>query len=236
MFGVPERRVSPTGDVHYFVPLHTPLPIGGTFECTDGKTVVPNHSHQPKFEKVQRAVLSELTKNPQLFKNPPTMESLEAITPNWGCILKEKEYVWNPYTIISTNNLLDSQTKGSVDMSLEGITLSRSTITPQFRATYVEEERIEFDWNTNPNTNLPELEEVSDLAFAEGSLELRDPVLRDQQKKDAKERIRSALRDAHAAKLEAIQMANEFLHTFDVSDNESTFTEWIQEVSEDESV
>jgi hypothetical protein len=198
------------------------------FELTKENTVVPNNLYQEKFQQVQRSILTELAKNRQLFRNPPTLESLDAITPNWGCILDNNTYTWNPYTRISTTKLPEGTNAGYVDLVLEGVSLSRSTIVPHFDSIYLEQPNkiIEFEWNENT----PELEEVSDLAAApEGNLELRSPVVREREKRAAKEKIREALRQAEVVRNEALKMANEFYHTYDVSDNESTFTEWMEE-------
>lgn len=228
MFGTPERRTSSSGETAYYIPLTTPKIMECQFELTKENTVVPNNVYQTKFQQVQRFILTELAKNRQLFRNPPTLESLEAITPNWGCILDNNTYIWNPYTHISTTKLKEGKNTGYVDFVLEGVSLSRSTIVPYFNTKYLEKpnELIEFEWSEN----VPELEEVSDLAAApDGTLELRSPLVREREKKAAKEKIREALRHAEVVRNEAMKMANEFYHTYDVSDNESTFTEWVED-------
>lgn len=236
MFLTPERRTNESGDAHYYIAIAKPLPMGCRFELNREKTVIPCKDCQPQFKSLQDKILSELTNHKQLFKNPPSLESLEAITPNWGCIVADNEYVWNKYTAISTNDIGIDQVPGYVDVSLVGIFLSRSTISPQFNAIYLEkmaETAIEFDWNIRA----PELEEVSDIVSpTEGTVELRDPAVRRREKIEQKNKIREALRTASTAKEEAIRLAQSFLQEYDISDNESTFTEWMEDVSEDESL
>ena len=233
MFGAPERKkIDDT--IIYFIPIVNPVLVGVKYEIDDMFEIQPSLEGQEKLQTLQNTILSELINNEQLFKNRPTMESLQAITPNWGCIIVDGKVKWNPYTKVSHNNIVQEQLPCYIDLLLEGIFLSRSTIYPQFSAVFSEKlgknSLIDFDWNPVA----PEVEEISDVVFPEaGSIKLRDPLELLKVKQEAKLAVQIAFQKAIEAKNVAINMAKQFMNEFDISDNESTFTEWLEEEDQD---
>ena len=63
---------------------------------------------------------------------------------------------------------------------------------------------------------------------------LQDPAVAERKKAEAKERIRAAFRTAEQATRDAEQMASEFYDVYDLSDNESAFSEWMEEESSED--
>ena len=234
MFGTPVRE----GD-SFYVPVQTPVPVGGRFEIAAAAAgLVPDFSKQSHFKILQHTVLKELVTHKGLFKKAPTLESLQTISPNWGMILMRGVAEWSPFTKIKMDGIRSEHMPGYADCVLEGIYISRSTIAPKFQAVFLEKKAadnlIDFDWGDAEAR--PDIEEVSDIEAEgeEGMFELKDPVVRRREKLEAKERIRTALRTASAARASAVSMANEFLKTYELSDSESAFTEWMSDSDEDE--
>ena len=229
MFSLPERRP----DQSYYVSLVTPLSAGVRFEQTsDG--ITPTLCHQSTLSALQRTVLTELSTTKSLFKNPPTIASLELITPRWGCIEVDGTVKVNPFTHIELTPLLSAPS--FVDLALAGIQISRSSIQPFFKTVFLEkvpESVIDLEWGAATEE---EVEEVSDLGTASSPADatpfvLQDPTAIERKKTDAKERIRAAFRTADQATRDAERMATEFYDTYDLSDNESAFSEWMEEES-----
>lgn len=228
MFGAPER-INAEGEVKYYVSVDANSSCGVQYELIDN-CVVPNIDYQDKFLVYKNAVLAELVNHTDMFKKPPTLEYLQAITPNWGCIIMNNKPTWNPYTLIK-NTVHNEQQPCSVDLTLTGLYISRSTISPQFETTFLEKmptsNQIDIDWSANPI--LPEVEEVSDISIpSEGFIELRDPAAIRKAKMEAKLLVKTAFQRATIARDEALQLAKSFTDKFEVSDNESMFSEWLE--------
>ena len=234
MFGAPVRE----GDAFY-VPVQTPVRVGSRFEINVAAAgLIPDFSMQAHFKTLQHTVLTALVSHKGLFKKAPTLESLQTISPNWGMVLMNGVAEWSPFTKIKMDAIRPEHVPGYADCVLEGIHISRSTITPKFQAVFLEKKAadtvIDFDWGGEDVK--PDIEEVSDIEGEgdEGMFELKDPAAKEREKQEAKERIRTALRAAFAARAAAMDMADEFLKTYDVSDSESAFTEWMSDSEEEE--
>ena len=241
MFGAPERRIGEDGP-YFYVSLASPKLLGVRVTLTAARTVEPDLSFQDNFRELQDFVLSELLKNRQLFKNPPSLESLQAITPNWGCIVKDKDVVWNTYMQLSLPDLKAELLPAWGDFALVGLTVTRSTISPVFMMQFLETKasQIDFEWPGVPSGGgggADSLEEVSDIAaaVAEGSVRLRNPADILKEKLEQKTVVRQAFEDAEAARLRAEQLANTFMAKYDLSDNESAFSEWMSGAESEDS-
>ena len=219
--------------------------------------VVPDASVQSKFATLQKEVLTELTKTEVLFKNKPSYDSLERITPQWGVIYDtDNKPQWNKYT--QSEFFFDvkegAYTNAIVDLELIGILITRSTISPKFAVKFVEPdtktEVIDFDWQAapavpaksellpyNPNSkwaqvnpySASELEEINDLASATdtNTLTLRSPALIAKEKESAKEQVRVLFRTADDARQKALDAMANFFGKYEVSDDESQFSDWL---------
>ena len=238
MFGTPVRSTDGSGGAIYKVDVNT-TPIGVELEYgKDG--LVYSKDTQSRFRTLQSLILSELSKEKELFKNPPTLASLEAITPNWGFILSGAKQIFSPYAILQTSHLADDKLPCLVDIQLKGLEISRSTIRPIFKLHYLgpTKAEIDFEWPL-PTQGGDEVIEVSDVFASDGAADssiitLADPALRRKERAALKAEIRTAFIAADKARDEAEAKAQAFYEKYsnDLSDAESTFTEWM---SDDES-
>jgi hypothetical protein len=229
----PEHAVSNGGSTVYTVRLADPVGVDARFAVENGH-IQPDVAHQPAFQRLQAACLEALVENRMLFKHPPSLASLAAITPNWGCVYKSKSkssaatahVEWSPYMLFDTSDVADMRGMSYAQLVLKALRISRSSIQPVFGVKEVAgPAQIEIDWAADADSASQELEEVSDIpAAASGGAEIHLRNLA-REKMQAKERVRAAYRAADA-------LAEEFYQTYDVSDAESAFSEW--ERSEDE--
>jgi hypothetical protein len=238
MFGVPERRVD-GNNVYFYVPMAKPARLGVRLRMSNS-AVLPEPSAQSKFNELQKTVLVELTKTEILFKNKPSYESLERITPQWGVIYDtDNKPQWNKYT--EQEFFFDvkegAYTNAIVDLELIGILITRSTILPKFAVKFVEKdtqsEVIDFDWQT-PAVPMKEIEEVNDLEAATDAktLTLRSPALIAKEKADAKEQVKVLFRTADDARQTALSAMANFFGKYEVSDDESQFSDWVTDDDE----
>ena len=225
MFGTPVR--DNTGS--YIVPLLKPYKANVLIELNkDG--LVPTLSYQTALQGLKISVVEELTKCRQIFKNPPTLQSLLAITPNWGFIAADSGVKLSPYTKVNVE-VGDTPRPCLVDFVLEAVSISPATLQPIFRVEFVNSvsDVIDFEWTPVKD----ELEEVSDVTDTDaGTLTLTDPAAKRKAKLEAKQRIREAFRLAAEASRSACDQADQFLEEYELSDSESAFSEWM---SDDES-
>lgn len=233
MFGIPVRSSDSSGAIVYKVEINT-TPIGVELEY-NRSGLIYNKDAQPRFRTLQSLVLSELAKEKDLFKNPPTLASLEAITPNWGFVLSGAKQIFSPYSILQTSHLMDDKLPCLVDIQLKGLEISRSTIRPVFKLHYLgpTKAEIDFEWPQSAlgEDMVIEVSDVSafDVAHTSSVITLADPALRRKERATLKAEIRSAFMAADKARDEAEAKAHAFYEKYndDLSDAESTFSEWM---------
>ena len=231
MFEAPIRQTI-QGIHGFYVKLKEPRPLLIRLELTNSG-VVPTLQFQPQFQSLQTILVSELVNNTQLFKVAPSLESLEAITPNWGFIVSEGQPKQSEYTNIDITKTGD-KLPCYADLLLVGVSITRSTIRPHFEAKFLEavlDDVIDFQWEAPTD-----VEEVSDIGGAPDSdaIQLRDPAAVEREKALEKERIREAFQEADKVKQVAKTMAEAFYEKYDLSDSESAFTGWMSDSSEDD--
>lgn len=230
MFGTPVRDSESTA---FIVPLVKPIKANVLLELT-AQGLVPTLSYQEQLQSMKTSVVQELTLCHQLFKNPPTLSSLLAITPNWGFVKGESGVQLSPYTRITIRGLDSTTVPCMVDLVLESVSISPATLSPIFGVEFVKtlSDVIDFEWT--PVAAKEELEEVSDVTNTEdGVLTLMNPAEKIRAKLAAKERVREAFRASQLAHNNAVNLANSFMDEFDLSDSESAFSEWMSEDDEE---
>ena len=245
MFGTPERRLH-NETITFYVPVKKPIRLGLKLHATSSTTLLPDVAAVKTFDTIRTQALNELTKTEQLFKNKPTFASLDSITPKWGVIYNETETkvrggkgsvspVWSPYTQFDFQEITTKETPCIVDLELVSILITRSTISPEFKVVFLGHESspksrkniIDFDWLPEP---VKDLEEVNDISEVEaGTLTLKDPAAVEKEKADAKEYVRNLFRIADEARTSAIKAMDEFFRRYSVSDDESQFSDWVEE-------
>jgi hypothetical protein len=232
MFEAPVRQTI-QGIQGFYVKLREPRPLLIRLELT--KTgIAPSLQFQSQFQSLQKILVSELVNNTQLFRVAPSLESLEAITPNWGFIVSEGQPKQSEYTHIDTTTIPEDKLPSYADLLLVGVSITRSTIRPHFEAKFVEsilDDVIDFQWEAPTD-----VEEVSDIGGApdSGAIQLRDPAAVEREKALEKERIREAFQEADKVKQVAKTMAEAFYAKYDLSDSESAFTGWMSDSSEED--
>jgi len=218
MFDTPKRIRIGTEDA-YVVRLTSPVLLSISIP-QESKELVPDSSVMGLFSSCRHTILKALCETASLFRIPPTLASLEAITPPWGFISTSSGIVLSPYTQIT--NQYPVTYGGPVDFKLVEVTLSRSCIKPHFHVDAADA-LIDLAFDAADD----ELQEVSDVPEIDGAgpVYLTDPARRLQQKNEEKERIRRMF-------AEATVQAERWYETYDVSDNESAFSEWLDEEDE----
>lgn len=234
MFGSPSRITSKSGETVYKLDVCL-APLGAEFEYTvDG--IIYNKDVQTRFRTLQSLVLSELAKEKDLFKNPPSLSALESITPNWGFVSSGGRMIFSPYSNL-ISDIQQDRLPCLVDIQLKSLEISRSTIRPTWKVHYLGNKKPEIDleWET-PVSNIvstgDEIVEVSDVSAKSGNdviFSLADPAVRRQEKMQAKMQIREAFTAAEVARRTAEELAATFYESYDLSDSESAFTEWLSD-------
>jgi hypothetical protein len=241
MFGAPVRSTDASGTTVYKVEVNvTPLGIELEYDSTNGLQYTKDV--QSRFRTLQNLTLSELSKEKDLFKNPPTLSSLEAITPNWGFVLSGNKHIFSPYALIDASHINRDKLPCLVDVQLKAIEISRSTLKPIFKLHYLgpKKAEIDFDWPTSvPLGAGDEIVEVSELPAANDGtvITLTDPAQQRKLRQAEKAEIRAALLAAEQARAAAEARAQEFYEKYegDLSDNESAFTGYLSDASESDS-
>jgi hypothetical protein len=240
MFGTPVRKTGNSGETVFHIEVNV-TPIGVELEYTNDGLIYSKEA-QPRFRTLQNLVLTELAKEKHLFKNPPSLASLEAITPNWGFVASGSKMIFSPYSIFETSSIPETNLPCLVDIQLKGIEMSRSTIRPVFKVHYLGKLKaeVDFDWGALPSPQATkeedELYEVSDVpAATDGSvITLTDPASREREKAAAKAQILAAFAAAKEARTNAELLARDFYDKYDLSDSESAFTEWLSDSDSEE--
>lgn len=222
MFGLPERYIK-NGETIIKLPVISQI-LDVKLECTkDG--VIPNIEIQSKFDDLRSNVLENLIKETKLFKTPPSLTALNAVTPLWGIIEDNNEFKWSPYTHITITDEQKDVCPCIIDLRLSYIEISRSTIYPEFEIIIIEQttdisEIIGFE-------DITEIDEIDEIVETK-PLKINTEEIRMKKALD-KEKIRAAFRKSDYMRLTAISMANIFFDTYDISDTESTFSEWMED-------
>lgn len=229
MFGVPTRVSGKNGPAFSLDVNATPLGVSLSYD-THG--LVYDETVQSRFRTLQSLVLSELSKEHGLFKNPPSLTALAAISPNWGFVSSGTEYVFTPYADL-ISDIAHIKLPCLVDIQLKRLEISRSTIRPTFKLHYLgpAQTAIDFDWPA-PSVSNDEIIEVSDVPTSGSSgpmITLADPAAAAREKAAAKSTIRAAFAAASTAREEAEKLAQDFYDKYDLSDSESAFSEWISD-------
>jgi hypothetical protein len=230
----------------FYVPVKTPVRLGLKLKAPTPTTILPDVSTQSVFQDLRTRALTDLMNTSNLFKNKPTLESLESITPKWGVVYQDSakapQASWSSYTHLVFDT--DLSYPCIADLELTSIQITRSTICPTFQVVFLDKESptnvIDFEWSAASapvNKEVKDVEEVDDIPALEtdtGILQLRDPVKAEQEKQDAKDYVRSLFRSADEARQQAMDAMRAFFDTYSPDDDESNFSEWMAEESVNE--
>jgi hypothetical protein len=190
---------------------------------------------QPAFKALQARLLAELVHHKQLFKTPPSLESLTSLSPPFGPVVLPRSEggatVFSPTATFRHDPSL--KTPCFVDLMVEGLHVSRTCISPVFATRFLEStagpEALDF-----ADDGLEELADLPEVADSNPVVLLVDPVVAAREKAAKKQAVKEAFLLATAAKERAVERAHAFLEEYDLSDNESGFSEFLDEEDEDE--
>lgn len=236
-FKTPERKANPEdGTVQYDVHFQTPHRLLTRIEY-DGRTYIPNITFQVELEPLIQSLLSTIAQTPTLFRTPPTLKSLQSITPVWGAVIQNGVLQWNPRG--GRLPELPREWTGRaarVCFLLEGVQITRSAILPLWA--------IHSDIQPAPGVPPPDLidftfdgsgggdaRSVASASSADVSIETDGEggvfELEDHQKEKrvAKTHVRQLLRRSMEARMAADTALDHFLEEYDLSDGESDFSD-----------
>jgi hypothetical protein len=214
MFSVPTRCKLQNED-GYCVMLNNPVNLNVSVQQVDNKYVVDNAIINT-FQTLRTSILESLCNTPSLFRTPPNFANLDIITPPWGFVKTAEGYIVSPYTK-TIQQFTDYS--GPVNFILTKVYLSRSCIMPEFNLEKTIQ-LIDLMWETQVD-----IEEVDDIPSLNETFTIVDPALKERMKAEEKAQIRNLF-------IQAERSAVEWMEKYDVSETESTFTEWMK--SDDE--
>lgn len=231
-FKTPERKKNPDHSIVWEVPLQHPYVLPQPIEY-DGRAFIPNIRFQTLLEPMVQTLLSTIAQTPTLFRVPPTLKSLQAITPVWGAVLQDGSLIWNP-----AGGALPELPKecvgrpARIEFSLEGVHITRLSILPVWgiHAFQVSSDRssspdridLDFADSTEDTRSLVSAGSIETDTAENTVFELHDVA---REKREYKQNVRELLRRAAACRLEAESALEHFLEEYDLSEGESDFSD-----------
>jgi hypothetical protein len=183
----------------------------------------PDLRIQPHINGFREKTLKDLTKNKVLFKTAPTLGSLSSITPMWGILLNGNAMEWSK----TDKWAMGASAAGSmVHLLATAILISRQCIVPFWTTKIVQvlpdkANVIDLDFGCEEEDG--ESVHSDDLVAEEGVVNLKNP---DARKKAMKQHVRELLAKAAVAKQEADEAMDRFFSEFDLSEEESDFSDY----------
>lgn len=184
----------------------------------------PDLRIQSALNAFREKTLKDLSRNKVLFKSPPTLASLTAITPMWGILLRGESTEW------SKQDLWNAKEAGKLVLLVAtGIVVSRQSILPiwgvEIRKVLPDAQVIDFDFGGGGADVGDDGISVhsDDLASEEGIVALKDPK---ERKRAMKTYVRQLLENVSNAQLEADDAMDRFFSEFDLSEDESDFSDY----------
>ncbi len=226
VFDSPEKR--PDGS--YVLRFLKPINFGVELRWDkNSEYPTPDLRIQSQLNAFREKTLKDVALNKVMFKTPPTLGSLTAITPMWGILLRGGVPEWSQQDIW-TVAAKDKTTTRVVSLVAEGIVLSRQSILPMWGVQVLkalpDAQVIDLDFGGADVADVGD-EGASvhseDLASEEGVVALRDPTSR---KRVMKAHVRQLLEKVAQAKMEADDAMDRFFSEFDLSEDESDFSEY----------
>jgi hypothetical protein len=218
VFDAPERQ----SDGSYIIRLTRPVEFGVAMRWEkDAEFPTPDLRIQPQLNAFREKIVKDLASNKAIFKTVPSVASLMAITPIWGILLRGERMEWS-----RQDHWTKPAREAALLVSLEarGIVLSRQSILPMWSVKILkvlpETEVIDFDFDREGDGASVHSD---DLASEEGVVALKDPS---ERKYQMKVYVRGLLEKVAQAKMEAEDAMDRFFSEFDLSEDESDFSDY----------
>ncbi len=233
-FQIPERRTNADGETVFECSLVSPgYEIPHDLEWSKESGLKPVLSIQKQITELRTTVLKEMVNNKDLFKNPPTMSSLQAITPNWGLLIRSNSTMeWSQINKWVYNATEMKKQSAIVRMVLVALEISRSKIIPVWNLLVkqvlpeIADNMIDFDFEVPKDDDAKSVTSIhsDDIGAVEedGVFQLHNPS---ERKRMMKTHVRELLRKVAEARHAADDAMDRFLEEFELSDNESDFSE-----------
>lgn len=230
VFGTPEKQTSSTGEVFFQCKLAEPgYSIPHDLEWKkDKQALIPVLSLQKLITELRLTVLKLLLENKSIFRNPPTPDSLQAITPPWGILIRSNNQLeWSSVNKWQIDEERLKNNNAIVRIVLTGIEISRSRINPVWSLSIIQvlpEALIDFDFDAIPLDNDDVKSVCSDEIANDGTqiIHLSNPR---ERKQFMKTHIRELLTKASDARLAVDDAMDRFFNEFDLSEGESDFSD-----------
>lgn len=221
IFDAPERQT----DGSYVLRLLKPVVFEEELRWEkEAEYPTPDLRIQPAINAFREKMVRDLARNKVMFRTPPTVASLTAIAPMWGILIRGDVGEWSRQDLWTKPARTGS---AMVVLEARGIVLSRQSILPmwgvQVRKVLPEAHMIDLDFGSPGVEGDGASVHSEDLASEEGVVALKDPGQRKQQMKAY---VRGLLEKAAQAKLEADDAMDRFFSEYDLSEDESDFSEY----------
>lgn len=228
-FETPEKLTDAKGEPYFRCKLAEPgfeLPVDLEWHPIQG--IKPDLSVQKQIAQLREQVLEQILQTKTLFRTPPTLASLQSITPPWGILLHAKKPM--EWSVVNQWTLPQEELKQKealVHIVLKAIEISRSRICPVWGLSIVrlspeKEGLIDFTFHDTSedvkSVVSDEFEEVVD----ETVFQLTNPS---EKKRNAKHHIRELLQKAAEARHAVDDAISRFFQEFDLSEDESDFSD-----------
>jgi len=239
MFEIPEKHTNDKGESFYYLKLTEPgVSILHDLEWSkkDGlQTVI---TVQKLINELRMRVLNQLVENRSLFKNPPSLTSIQAITPQWGIlVMRDNHLKWGQFNKWCYDAAHFSTINAVVRLNLKAIEISRSTIVPvwdleiqqiipdQIQAPTA---AIDFDFGEAESSvggDRDDVESIQSCDIMEESSEVFELHNPNARKRGIKQEVRRLMKIAQDAQLAADDAMSRFYDEFDLSEDESDFSD-----------
>ena len=229
VFDSPERRPDGSYTLRFVRPIDFAVELRWD---KNSEYPSPDLRMQSQLNAFREKTLKDLAMNKVMFKTPPTLQSLTAITPMWGMLLRGGTPEWSRQDIWNVA-AKDKTVTTVVSLVAEGVVLSRQSILPMWGVKVLK---------VLPDAQIIDLEfggaeeadvgsdgasvHSEDLASEEGVVALKDPS---ERKRAMKTYVRQLLEKVAHAKMEADDAMDRFYSEFDLSEDESDFSDYEDE-------
>jgi hypothetical protein len=225
MFGAPEKRTSSDGSSYYYISIKTPISLDYDIQWEQTQ-LKEDIGIQSEIVELRGTVLQAIAGNKTLFANPPNERSLSAMASKWGLLLSRSGIAsWSDANIWQV-----------VPEALHG---KKATVHLQLLAVHISPASIRPVWGLKVHAILPEApvidfvfdvpDDVQSVHSADIEADLTEEVVQladlEKEKREAKQRVHELVAQAQAARRLAEHALDAFMEEYDLSEDESDFSD-----------
>jgi hypothetical protein len=223
VFDAPEKRA----DGSYMLRFLKPIDFGTELRWEkDAEFPTPDLRIQSQLNAFREKTVKDLSLNKVMFRTPPTLASLTAITPMWGILIRGDKAEWSRQDLWTKPPVKDHALV--ISLVAQGVVISRQSILPVWGVKVIkalpDAHIIDLDFGSGSSDSDEGASVHSeDLASEEGVVALKDPG---ERKRQMKAYVRGLLEKVAQAKMEADDAMDRFFSEFDLSEDESDFSDY----------